>query len=212
MTNGALIAFAAAGVFAVGDWIAVARGAKPLEYVGKPATLVALVAAAALLDPADPAQRAWFVAALVFSLGGDVFLMLPRDLFVFGLASFLVGHLAYVVGLNVGGPAVPALAIAAVAVALVAFGVGRRLVGAIRAGDHPELTAPVVAYIVVISAMVASALATGNPWAIGGALLFYVSDLLIGWNRFVTPLRWAPLAIIVTYHAGQAGLVVSLAA
>ena len=51
------------------------------------------------LDPFDSAVRAWFVAALVLCLAGDVFLMLPKDLFVAGLASFLLGHLCYVAGL-----------------------------------------------------------------------------------------------------------------
>ena len=48
-------------------------------------------------------MRAWFVAALVLSLAGDVFLMLPKDLFVFGLGSFLLGHIAYIVGMHVDG-------------------------------------------------------------------------------------------------------------
>jgi len=40
----------------------------------------------------------------------------------------------------------------------------------------------------------------------------FVSDSLIAENRFVRPLPWAPVAIIVTYHIAQAGLVWSLAA
>jgi uncharacterized membrane protein YhhN len=44
-----------------------------------------------------------------------------------------------------------------------------------------------------------------------GAVLFYASDALIAWNRFVQPRPWMPLAIIVTYHVGQAALVLSLA-
>jgi uncharacterized membrane protein YhhN len=65
--------------------------------------------------------------------------------------------------------------------------------------------------MLVISAMVSAALATGLALAIVGAALFFTSDTLIAWNRFVRPQPWMPLAIIVTYHAGQAGLVVSLA-
>ena len=57
-----------------------------------------LIGCALALDPDDDAVRTWFVAALVLCLIGDVFLMLPQDLFVFGLASFLLGHLAYIVG------------------------------------------------------------------------------------------------------------------
>ena len=73
------------------------------------------------------------------------------------------------------------------------------------------MTGPVIAYMTVISLIVASAIGTGEGLAIGGAGLFYCSDTLIAWNRFVRPRRWFPLAIIVTYHAGQAGLVLSLA-
>ena len=43
-----------------------------------------------------------------------------------------------------------------------------------------------------------------------GALLFVTSDGLIGYSRFVRVPSWAPVAIIVTYHLGQAGLVLSL--
>ena len=44
-----------------------------------------------------------------------------------------------------------------------------------------------------------------------GAILFYVSDALIGWTRFVRDVRHGRVAIMVTYHLGQIGLVLSLA-
>ena len=72
-----------------------------LEYVAKPTVLAALVVAAAAI-PADRIdlvdRRWWFVAALVCCLAGDVLLMLPRDLFIPGLAAFLVGHVLFIVG------------------------------------------------------------------------------------------------------------------
>ncbi len=177
----------------------------------KPATMVALIGVAIALDPRNSTARWWFVAALVFSLLGDVFLMLPSDQFVPGLASFLLGHIAYVVGLNINGGSLGALALAAVAVAIVDVFVGRPILWAVWRGDDPSLRAPVWAYLFVINAMVVSALATGRPLAIGGAALFFASDATIAWNRFLRPLRWAPVFIMVTYHLGQAGLVLSLA-
>ena len=67
---------------------------------------MALIATALALTPAHDAgaRRAWFVAALVCSLAGDVLLMLPTDRFVAGLAAFLVGHLCYVAGFWTHGP------------------------------------------------------------------------------------------------------------
>jgi uncharacterized membrane protein YhhN len=58
--------------------------------------------------------------------------------------------------------------------------------------------------------MLATALATGNVVAAAGAALFVASDTMIAWNRFVRPLPMADVGIMVTYHLGQAALVLSL--
>ena len=77
-------------------------------------------------------------------------------------------------------------------------------------GAGGRCSAPVTLYIVVISAMLITALATGNAWAGVGAALFVSSDAMIAWNRFVRPLPVADVGIMVTYHLGQAALVLSL--
>ena len=64
--------------------------------------------------------------------------------------------------------------------------------------------------MVVISVMLATACATGNVLAGVGAALFVSSDAMIAWNRFVRPFPAADIGIMVTYHLGQAGLVLSL--
>lgn len=197
-----------AGIAAVGNWIAVAREHQTGIYVCKPLTLALLIASACTLDPTTTdAVRAWFVVALVFSLLGDVFLMLPHDVFVAGLGSFLLAHVAYIVGLNLESDgnwwwAIP--------VALAVGVLGSRLVRGIRRSGHPEMVGPVVAYVLTIAVMVASALAGGNAVAATGAVLFMISDALIGEHRFVRPRGWQPLAIMVTYHLAQALFVVSL--
>jgi uncharacterized membrane protein YhhN len=201
--------FAVAAIFAAGDWFAVAHKSKTLEYICKPATLLALTGAALALVPANEGQRAAFVVALVFSLFGDIFLMLPRDAFVPGLASFFAAHVAYIVGLRLGPSFIAALAAGVAAVLFFALTIGGRVIGAVRT-KHPELTVPVSGYLAVICVMVACAIATRNPLAAVGAVTFMMSDTLIAWNRFVRPIAWAPLAIIVTYHLAQAALVASL--
>jgi uncharacterized membrane protein YhhN len=216
VTVTAWVALAGAGVLAAGDWVAVVRRAKPLEYLCKPATMVALVVAALALDPTDGAQRGWFVAAFVLSMAGDVFLMLPErplgpvDTFVAGLASFLLGHVAFIAGLWTRGVDGPRLAAGFVLVVALMLTLGRRIVRGVRAGPDQSLVVPVAAYMVVISAMVASAIGTGVALAVVGSLLFYCSDALIAWNRFIEARRLGPLAIIVTYHAAQVGLLLSL--
>ena len=190
------LAFAAAAVI---DWIAVAQGRQALEWIAKPAALGLLLLWAALGHATSWA----LLAALVFSLLGDVYLMLP-NLFVAGLAAFLVGHLAYIDAFHatLGWRVLwSALVLGATAP------LGLRIVGA---APGMPLRVAVTVYMVVIGVMAGSAIAAGLPIAVAGALLFMLSDSMIAWNRFVAPFAGARLAIIVTYHVGQALLVYAL--
>jgi uncharacterized membrane protein YhhN len=207
VATGALLASV---VFAVGDWWSKLRDDRRLEYVCKPATLLALVLVAVSLDPVagQDDRRAWFVAALVLCLAGDIFLMVPRDLFVPGLAAFLVGHVCYIAGFWSDPPAAFAFVVAAAIVIIGVAPIASRVLAALRA--RPDLRPAVAVYMVVISVMVASALASGIVVAAAGAILFAVSDSLIAWDRFVAPLAWAGVVIMMTYHVGQALLTLSL--
>jgi uncharacterized membrane protein YhhN len=208
VTDLSWIFVAAGAVFAGIDWYAVVARNKPLEYVFKPATMVAFIGAAVALTPHSDARRWAFVAALALSLGGDVFLMLNR--FVPGLLFFFVAHVAYIVGLRISQTGVAPLLASALIVLTVAGLLGRRILTGVRVLE-PELSTPVSAYIAVISVMTASALASGVPFAATAAVLFMASDTLIAWNRFVRPLDRGPITIIVTYHLAQAGFVLALA-
>jgi uncharacterized membrane protein YhhN len=210
MTGAAWVLLGVAGLLAAGDWLAVGLGRNRLEYVCKPGTLAALVGVALALHPTHGDTRTWFVVALVFSLAGDVFLMLPSDRFVAGLASFLLAHVAYVVGLTRHGGSGAALLVAAIPMVVVTGVLGARFLRAAQGAGHHELVGPLVAYMTVIAAMVTCALASGVVLAGVGAVLFMASDALIAETRFVEQRRWAPLAIMVTYHLGQAGLTLSL--
>lgn len=205
---------------AVADWIAVGRGDRRLERIFKPATIVALmVVGSATWQGAYDGRFLATMLALVFSLAGDVFLMQDRDLLLPGLASFLVAHVCYIAAF--GGPVLSPYSVF-LATSLILF--SGALFVAVRQGlrraGRSNLIWPVGIYVVVISVMVLTAL-TGpgsNGWNRGaitaaaiGALLFYVSDALIGLHRFVREMRSAPVAIMVTYHLGQIALVYALA-
>jgi len=184
-------------MFAALDWYAVGRRCKTVEYVAKPAALALL-----LLYAAAHPEASWaLLAALMFSLLGDVYLMLPVDMFLFGLAAFLVGHIAYVVAIDAD---LTSRVLWVALIFLMSAPVAYRILRAVR----PTSMRPAVAlYMLAIVAMVASAVAAGNVVAIAGALLFYASDAMIAWDRFVQPFSLARLGIIVTYHLGQLGLV-----
>lgn len=198
------------GIYAAGNWWAVEHGNQRLEWLCKPAAMVALIGAVIALSPDDPAVKTAFVIGLVLSLAGDVFLMLPSDRFLYGLISFFAAHVAYVVGFLLAGPEPVLLLVGLVAVVAGVVLVGRPLVTRVKAGDQAEFAVPVMAYMGVISAMVVAAFGAGNPFGIGGALSFYASDATLGWNKFVTEIHHGRLAVMVTYHLGQFLLVLSL--
>lgn len=201
-----MVLIGAAAVFAVLNWVAVERDDEWLEFIAKPATTALLALAALALTPVDPTQRNWFVVALVFCLAGDVFLMLPQDLFVPGLASFLLGHILFIVGLMARGIDVePISALYVVVMGALAWPV----LTSVRR-NHAELFAPVAVYIVVIGTMLVTALSGGSLIGAAGGLMFVTSDRVLAHNRFIKPFPHAQLAIMTTYHAALFLLVLSL--
>jgi uncharacterized membrane protein YhhN len=205
---------------AVVNWLAVARKWRPLEYVSKPLVMLLLLA---WLWQAGSLRgwMLWFAAGVVFSLAGDILLMLPRDLFVAGLASFLLAGVAYIVGFNPTFPPINPLTFAlAAAVGLVAWRVHARICAGLRAREGSAFAIPVLAYSIVLTLMVLSALLTfARPeWhrlhvliVSCGAVSFLVSDSLLAWDRFVVPLSHASLKVMVTYHLGQIGILAGAA-
>lgn len=209
MTGFALIALAVTTVVAVLDWVAVASSTRWLELGAKPAVMVGLIAVAFLLNPANFIERDFFVVALGFGLASDIFLMLPQDMFLMGLVTALVEHIAYIGGFRARDFHPDLLLVTVAAVLITAVAILPAIYRAVKK-DHPNLVGPVLAYIGVFVVMVLSAGGTGSLAALGGALLFFWSDGLLAWNRFVGPLRGGRLANIVLYHVGQALLVLSL--
>lgn len=209
MTAVAWVGLAVFGVAAVANWGSRWSAHRRTELWSKPLALVALIVVAVAIEPAEPTVRAWFVAGLVLCLVGDIALLDDRR-FVVGLAAFLAGHLAYIAGFVAAEQwSGRAFASGAVLMMIVGAWIGRSIVrGAER--ESSVLGWAVIAYLIAISSMFAAAGATGNERAIVGAGLFVVSDSILGWRRFVGDARWMPVAIMVTYHLAQAGLVVSL--
>jgi len=155
----------------------------------------------------------WFSAGLVFSLAGDVFLMLPEQRFIAGLVAFLLAQVAYVIGLNTTPlPMTVVTIIILVIVGLVSTRIFLRISQGLVATGNSKLRVPVLVYSIVISLMLFSALlAFVRPsWSPGaallvglGAVLFFLSDSLLAWNKFVNPLKNGGLVVIITYHIGQ---------
>jgi uncharacterized membrane protein YhhN len=196
-------------LLAIADWWSVAARRRRVEFYLKPAVILALIAAALMLTPASPRQHTWFVAGLALSLAGDVFLVARSDRFVAGLAAFLLAHLAYIAGFWTRGHD-PGYLLAAVAVCglLVAVFLSRVLQALMS--RRPGLRLPVAMYGLTLAAMGATAVATRQPAAFAGAVLFITSDTLLAWNRFIRPLPTGNVGVMVTYHLAQLCLVLAL--
>ena len=188
-------------------------GRRGLVYIFKPLT-TALILALTWLRPADASDpyRLAIMIGLLFSLVGDVLLMLPSDRFVAGVAAFLAAHLAYLAAFSSRVPfgASPA-----------AFGVVGLIVAAILAGLWRSLPArmrpPLVVYGAALGAMTAQAASqailiptAATAAAAVGAVLFLFSDAALVTNRFARPFRLAPLAVLGTYYAAQTLIALSV--
>lgn len=207
-------------IIAVLDWIAVARKWKRIEYFAKPATMLALLAWLGV-NNGFQGSMLWFALGLLFSLGGDIFLMLPREQFIPGLVSFLIAHICYLIGFNSANPVYNAASlILLVVVMFTGYLVYRRVALGLQASGQSKLKLPVLVYSIVISLMLFSALSTliqpdwriyAAVFASSGALLFFISDTTLALNKFVSPIPNARVITMVTYHLGQILIVLGAA-
>ena len=207
MTAAAAIAFAAAVVAAIADWWSVGADRRQVEAIAKPAVLVALIAAAAALSPADPTIRTAIVVGLTLGLIGDVLLF--WDQFVAGAAAFLVGHVAYLVAFLLAPQSTGFLIGGAFLLGLLLSLVARPVIGGARQRSA-VLGGIVAVYLIVLGAVVVFGYGTANLWVIAGVTLFAASDALLAWGRFVGPTPGGRVAVHVTYHVAQALLVAAL--
>lgn len=184
-----------------------------LHWIFKPVTTLLIAAMALRLRGDQPVYRNAILVGLLLSTLGDIFLMLPRDLFVFGLGSFLLAHLAYAWALTRRARLI-ASPWAFVAYAAVGGGVLAILWPKLPAGLH----APVSAYVAVLATMAAQAAAVWRVLrthatalaALGGAL-FVLSDATLAIDRFATPFPSASAMVLATYWMAQTLLALSIA-
>lgn len=179
---------------------------------------VALAACSALVGN-RPVAFWQLLPALLFCLAGDVILALYNRsrrsaLFLAGLVCFLAGHLLFLWGLDRVQPLGWPVFLAAVLGGSGVWGLSRLPV--LKIGKFLPWT---ILYGAAVSALVGKAvqLAAGLGeawcfWALGGAALFWISDLLILFLYF-WPGRHLRLhgANLLTYYGGMALLALSLA-
>ena len=170
----------------------------------KPMTTVAIITLAAWREPFTAFGK-WIISGLLFGLLGDIFL-LREAYFVYGLGAFLVTHTCFTTAIAkcFGNPRRPE-----VGLGLLAFGA---LYYYLLWPNLGELALPVAVYFWVILLMAYYAFGHYRRRPDGlrrllalAALLFVISDGLIGYNKFVAPVPGAQLLILATYWLSVGG-------
>ncbi|XP_072945281.1 lysoplasmalogenase TMEM86B [Epargyreus clarus] len=148
----------------------------------------------------DPAQRRYarcVAAGLALSAAGDALLEWPQH-FVAGMAAFAAAHVAYI-GAFGWRPRAAGLALLCFA----------------AAGGYLRLLAPpgalarlVPGYALLLAAMAwRGAARPGRQRA--GALLFLLSDAILGYSLFGGPVPYKQVLVMSTYYLGQLGIALS---
>ncbi|MGH8462155.1 MAG: lysoplasmalogenase [Stenotrophobium sp.] len=170
-------------------------------YILKPLTTLLIIGIATAAPAGD--AKLMLLAALSLSMLGDICLMFDgQRWFMSGLGSFLLAHLLFIPVL-LHGVAHPALPLGSVALAL--YGI------ALFAWLLPKtgpLKIPVSIYGLALMGLAFAAIArwhahddVSTQMALGGALLFVLSDSSLAIRKFVGRYAGAQAVILSTYWA-----------
>jgi uncharacterized membrane protein YhhN len=190
---------------------------KTLRYITKPllVPLILLYYTTGIFIELGVSNILWpLVVALIFGWLGDIFLMLGREgnYFMYGLGSFLIGHIFYIIlysgvillfGNLLSFPLWGWLLIIPLVIIVGLFYYRIR-------GKMGDLTIPTIAYLVIIFLMSFFALlllSVPNLLAFAlvysGACLFMISDGMIAVDKFDTKIPYSRVFVMLTYATAQ---------
>ena len=175
-----------------------------LELIAKPFIIISLMA---IYLTSVKNKNYWFLAALFFSFLGDVFLLDNNDMFLFGIAAFLITQLLYIkiiIGyLNNSSKSQKLQAILPFAIYFV-------LLIYLLIDNLGEYLIPVLVYGLTISVFgIVSLLnyiinkSQTSKLLLFGAFLFIASDSMIAFDRFYESKGIYSVLIMITYILAQ---------
>ncbi|MGC9356411.1 MAG: lysoplasmalogenase [Anaerolineae bacterium] len=181
------------------------KGLQDQVYFFKPfTTYLMLLIALQTQEPPTTFYKYAIAAGLLFSIAGDILLMMPDDRFIEGLVSFLTAHLCYIVAFSVG------IRFGTAWVGLLILGTYGAVVYSLLAPRLGKMKVPVIIYLLIILIMAWRAtgrwVETGTQGALlalAGAALFVISDSALAFRRFKGRYRTADLLVMSTYYAAQ---------
>jgi uncharacterized membrane protein YhhN len=180
-------------------------GRRNLALFFRPLTMLLVIATASgEARPVSAEYQFFVVTGLVFSLAGDMFMVLPRKRFAAGLTGFLAAHVSYILAFR------PASGRPVSTGTVLPFLVLGLLVFRFLAPTLGKMKFPVLVYIVAITTMTTFAagrfIDSGGAsafLAFAGAAFFMASDGVLAYDRFVRKIGRAQLFILGLYYSAQ---------
>jgi uncharacterized membrane protein YhhN len=172
-----------------------------LRYTFKPLSTIIIIVFTVFQNPEiSELYKYLIITGFIFSLAGDIFIMLPNDKFIQGIGSFFIAHIIFIiafandVGLSFNWLwLIPLLVYAGIFLKFIFPKTG-------------ELKIPVIVYTIVIIVFLWQAIGrcciTNNnsgTYALIGAILFVVSDSILAYTRFLKEYKVSSLLIHSTY-------------
>ncbi len=183
-----------------------------MAYIFKPLTTVLIIVFALLRNPGvSDTYTMLIIVGLLFSLAGDVFLMLPSDRFLAGLGSFLLAHICYILAFASDfGPYTGWVFL--IPITGYAFIFLRTLLP-----YTCNLKIPVIVYSLILGIFLWQAMGRAwylgdhSPlWALAGSILFVASDSILAYVYFLKSFKWSQVFILTTYWMAQLFIVMSI--
>ena len=168
-----------------------------IRTITKPLPLISLL----FLTKLNTKYSKLIFAGFIFSLLGDIFLLKVLDLFIFGLSSFLIAHVFYIIAFRTRDSKLNLIASIPFYIIAVALGYW----------FYPylgDMLIPVFLYIFVIITMVWRSYTQRKfnkfaVYAFFGAVLFAVSDTNIAYTKFIADYELSKIVTIVFYWSAQ---------
>lgn len=184
-------------------------------YLTKPILMPLLIIWAKMASNRQNEVIKLLYTSLFFSMLGDIFLMFHTEIFfLFGLSSFLIAHLLYIwmfvkeisTGnvVNMNQKLLRGLPFVVFYVIFMSIAIPYIV------EIDSAMLAPVMIYALTICVMgyIASLRSravspTSYAWVLLGALAFTISDTCIAINKFINPLPYPTIPIMLLYGIGQ---------
>jgi uncharacterized membrane protein YhhN len=175
-----------------------------MQHIFKPMIILSLMA---LYYTSVTTKNYWYLLALAFSFLGDVLLLDKNNLFLFGIAAFLLTQLLYI---KIIGKQIKEASFQQKLVAIIPFVIYLVTLLFILYDNLNEFLIPVIIYGAAISVFGMVALLNYvvdsskiNRVLLIGATLFIASDSMIALNKFYEEKSFYGVAIMMTYVLAQ---------